>query len=72
MSTRQLQVRLPDDLIRRLRERISVRQRSAFVQRLLEQALPPVVDDDELYQAAILVEQDEALNTDMAAWDGRP
>jgi hypothetical protein len=70
MSTRQLQVRLPDDLIRRLRERISARQRSAFVQRLLEQALPPAIDDDELYQAAVLVEQDEALNADMAAWDG--
>jgi hypothetical protein len=70
MSTHQLLVRLPDDLIRRLRARISPRQRSAFVQRLLEQALPPAFEDDELYHAAVLVEQDEALHADMAAWDG--
>jgi hypothetical protein len=69
MSTAQLLLRLPDDLVRRLRARVSPRQRSAFVQRLLEQALPPDVEEDPLYQVARLVEADETLNADMADWD---
>jgi len=70
MATQQLLVRLPEDLARRLKRRIPLRARSAFVQRLLEQALPPDEgEDDPLHQAALAVEQDEALAAEMAEWD---
>ena len=70
MST-QLLVRLPDDLARRFKRSVAPRQRSRFVQNLLEQALPPAHadDDDPLYQAAIAVEKDEKLAADMAEWE---
>ena len=41
MPTQQLLVRLPEDLARRLKRRVPARGRSAFIQELLEQALPP-------------------------------
>jgi len=70
MPTQQLLVRLPEELARRLKRRVPARSRSAFVQRLLEQALPPDDgDDDPLYQAALAVEQDEHLAAEMAEWD---
>lgn len=70
MATQQLLVRLPEDLARRLKRRVPARQRSLFVQRLLEQALPPDEgDDDPLYQAALAVEHDEHLTAEMAEWD---
>lgn len=70
MATRQLLVRLPEELARRLKRRVPARQRSLFVQRLLEQALPPDEgEDDPLYKAALAVEQDERLAAEMAEWD---
>lgn len=70
MTTQQLLVRLPEELARRLRRRVPVRQRSAFVQALLEQALPPEEgEDDPLYQAALALERDERLAAEMADWD---
>lgn len=70
MPTRQLLVRLPEELARRLKRRVPARSRSAFVQRLLEQALPPDEgDDDPLYRLALAVEQDEQLAAEMAEWD---
>jgi metal-responsive CopG/Arc/MetJ family transcriptional regulator len=71
MTTQQLLVRLPEDLVKRFKRAIAPRQRSKFVQRLLEQALPPdeVSDSDPLYQAALAVEQDEALAAEMAEWE---
>ncbi len=70
MATQQVLLRLPEELVRRLRRRVPSRGRSAFVQRLLEQALPPEEDDDDpLYQAALAVERDEALASDMQDWD---
>lgn len=70
MATQQLLVRLPEELARRLKRRVPARRRSAFVQRLLEQALPPDEgEDDPLYQAALAVEQDERLAAEMAEWD---
>ncbi len=70
MATRQLLLRIPEDLARRFRRRVPARQRSAFVQRLLERALPPADgDDDPLYLAALEVERDEALALEMADWD---
>ncbi len=69
MPTQQLLIRLPDEVLRRLRARVAPRQRSAFVQGLIEQALPADGDDDPLYQAALLVEQDAGLSAEMAEWD---
>jgi hypothetical protein len=70
MATQQLHLRLPEDLVLWLREHVPPRARSAFVQRLLEQALPPAErDDDLLYQAALSVELDDALASQMRDWD---
>jgi hypothetical protein len=70
MATEQLLLRLPDDLVRRFKRSVPSRRRSAFVQQLLEQALPPVQgDDDPLYQAALAVERDARLTDEMAEWE---
>ena len=70
MAMQQLLVRLPEELVRRLKRRVPARGRSAFVQRLLEQALPPDEgEDDPLFRAALEVEQDERLAAEMAEWD---
>jgi len=68
--TTQLLIRLPDALARRLKRRVPPRQRSAFVQRLLEDALSAGDDsDDPLYLAALEVEKDATLAAEMAEWD---
>lgn len=64
----QILLHLPDELIRRFKRSVPARQRSRFVGRLLEEALPSS-DDDPLYRAALEVEQDEALNAEMAEWE---
>ncbi len=71
MSSTQLLVRLPDELVSRFKRSVPPRQRSRFVQILLEQALPPAEadDDDPLYQAALAIEQDERLAAEMAQWE---
>ncbi len=70
MAMQQLLVRVPEELARRLKRQVPARGRSAFVQRLLEQALPPDEgEDDPLYRAALAVEQDERLVAEMAEWD---
>jgi hypothetical protein len=71
MTTQQLLLRLPEDLVRRFKRTVAPRERSKFVQHLLEQALPPdgVSDNDPLYQAALAVERDEALAAEMAEWE---
>jgi hypothetical protein len=68
MPTEQLLLRLPDDLLRRFKRSVPSRKRSAFVQQLLEQALP-ATDEDPLYQAARAVEQDDRLASEMAEWE---
>ena len=71
MVTRQLLVRLPEELARRFRRQVPARGRSAFVQRLLEQALAAEAgDDDPLYLIALDVERDKQLSAEMAEWDG--
>ena len=67
----QLLLHLPDNLVRRLKRSIAARQRSRFVQRLLEEALPPEEprDDDPLYQAALAVEADVKLSAEMKDWE---
>jgi hypothetical protein len=69
--TQQLLIRLPDELARRFKRAVAPRQRSKFIERLLDQALATktVSDDDPLYQAALAVERDEALAAEMAEWE---
>jgi predicted transcriptional regulator len=70
MSTTQLLIRLPDELARRLKRSVAPRQRSKFIQRLLEEALPlENGDDDPLYRAAMAVEKEEALAAEMDEWE---
>ena len=71
LATMQLLIHLPDALVRRLKRNVSVRQRSKFIQRLLEDALPPEGggDDDPLYRTALAVEEDQALTAEMAEWE---
>lgn len=70
MATRQILLRLPDELARRFQRTVPARRRSAFVQQLLEDALPSQGDDnDPLYLAALDVERDERLSLEMAEWD---
>ena len=70
MSTTQLLIRLPDELAKRLKRSVSPRQRSKFIQRLLEEALPlEDGDDDPLYRAAMAVEKEEALGVEMDEWE---
>lgn len=71
MSTQQVLVRLPEELARRFRRQVPARSRSAFVRRLLEDALEPGAgDEDPLYRAALEVERDDTLAAEMAEWDG--
>jgi metal-responsive CopG/Arc/MetJ family transcriptional regulator len=71
MATTQLLIHLPDGLVRRFKRNVAVRQRSKFIQRLLEDALPAEdsSDDDPLYQAALAVEEEHALAAEMAEWE---
>ena len=70
MPTQQLLLRLPDDLVRRFKQIVPARERSAFVRQLLEQALPSAdSDNDPLYLAALAVEQDTVLGAEMAEWE---
>jgi predicted transcriptional regulator len=68
MPTTQLLIRLPDELVKRFKRNVSVRQRSRFIARLLDQALPPS-DTDPLYQAALAAEKDTDLSAEMAEWE---
>lgn len=70
MVNQRMLVSLPQELARRFRSRVAVRHRSAFIQRLLEEALrSDVENDDALYRVALAVEQDERLSREMAEWD---
>jgi hypothetical protein len=67
----QLLLHLPDDLVRRFKRCVAPRQRSRFVRRLLEEALPPddAGADDPLYRAALAVEADATLAAEMVEWE---
>jgi hypothetical protein len=70
MSTEQLLLRLPEDLVRRFKQVVPARERSAYVRQLLEQALPSAgCDNDPLYLIALAVERDTALAGEMAEWE---
>jgi hypothetical protein len=67
----QLLIRLPDSLAQRFKRHVAARQRSKFIERLLKEALPPeeISDDDPLYRAALEVERDDRLASEMAEWE---
>ena len=70
MPTEQLLLRLPEDLVKRFKQIVPARERSAYVRQLLEQALPSAdSDEDPLYLAALAVEQDTALSQEMTEWE---
>ena len=62
----QMLFHIPDPLAVRFRQTIPPRQRSSFVTKLIEQALPE--DNDPLYLLALEVERDAALNAEMREW----
>jgi len=62
----QVLVHIPDALAARFKQSVPARQRSEFVAKLLEKALP--VEEDPLYLAALDVEQDLALGAEMREW----
>ena len=62
----QLLLHIPDALAERFKQTVPARQRSEFVTKLLEKALP--VEEDPLYLAALEVEQDLALGVEMREW----
>ena len=62
----QLLLHIPDALAERFKQTVPARQRSDFVAKLLEKALP--VEEDPLYRAALEVEQDLALGAEMREW----
>ena len=70
MPTEQLLLRLPEELVRRFRRAVPSRERSHFVQKLLEQALPPGDGDvDPLYRVALEVERNTQINAEMNDWE---
>ena len=62
----QMLFHIPDPLAARFRQAVPPRPRSAFVTKLVEQALPE--DDDPLYLLALEVERDAVLNAEMREW----
>jgi hypothetical protein len=64
----QMLFHLSESVAQRLKETIPARSRSAFVEKLIEAALPPT--EDWLYQTALRVEADLGLNEEMAEFDG--
>jgi hypothetical protein len=67
----RLLIRLPASLARRFRNHVAPQQRSTFIERLLKEALPAedFLEDDPLYRAAIAVDRDERLASEMAVWE---
>jgi hypothetical protein len=64
----QILLHLSEDIARRFKQAVPARQRSRFVEQLIQEALPSE-DDDPLYRIALEVQQDEALNAEMAEWE---
>ena len=62
----QMLFHISDPLAARFRQAVPTRQRSAFVTKLVEQALHE--DDDPLYLLALEVERDAVLNAEMREW----
>ena len=58
---------LPPDLSGRFKALVPTRQRSDFIRHLLEDELKK--REQQLYECALAVEQDEQLNNDLKNWD---
>lgn len=69
MATKQLLLQLPEELVDRLEQTVPRPGQNAFVQHLLEQALPLPTADSALYEIGVAVERDATLATEMADWD---
>ena len=62
----QLLLQIPNELAERFKQAVPARQRSRFVAKLLEQALP--AEESPLYLAALEAERDQALGKEMREW----
>ncbi len=60
-------ISMPDSILSRLRAVIPDRQRSKFIARVVEEELKK--QEELLYQCALKLEQDEALNAEMKEWE---
>jgi len=60
-------VSLPNDLVKRMKTVIPARKRSQVVKDLLEKEINR--REKALFECALAVEKDEALNKEMAEWD---
>jgi hypothetical protein len=70
MATEQRLLRLPKSLVRRFKQTVPARERSAFIRQLLKQALPPTDSgNNPFYLAALAVERDTALGEEMTEWE---
>jgi hypothetical protein len=58
-----------DEVARRLKAVVPARQRSAFVQKIVEEALSSIEDDDPIYRAAVAAEADVEHDQDRELWD---
>lgn len=66
MSKKML-ISIPDQLASRMHSMIPNRQRSSVITSLLEKEIEK--REQLLYECALAVEQDEALNEEMADWE---
>ncbi len=62
----QMLFHIPDALATRFKQKVPAGQRSAFVTKLIEQAMPE--DEDPLYLLALEVERDASLDAEMREW----
>lgn len=62
----QMLFHIPDSIAERFKQAIPAKQRSAFITRLMEQALPE--NEDPLFLIAQEVERDAALEAEMREW----
>ena len=63
----KLLISMPDAIVARLRSVIPDRHRSKFIAKVVEEELKR--REEALYQCALKVEREEALNQEMKDWD---
>ena len=60
-------ISIPDEIVNRMRATIPARQRSKIIVKLLEKEIEK--REKALYDCALAVEKDTALNQEMSEWD---
>ena len=65
----QMLFHFTDEIGRRLKAAVPPRQRSAFVQKIIEEALRSIEGDDPIYAAALAAEADSEHDQDRDLWD---